>query len=133
MLFNMRNFTCMTKHTPLNSPSALTNGSSDKRGSISYVVKTFLFNELSNRLGETLVMSLHVVLQDQTTQRTSWFICSDKWFELKFCNTVPIMFYIREDWGKKGRNQKDDQRSQKIRVTTKCSFELKNLHCSPTF
>lgn len=55
------------KRTPFplkNSPLALTNGSSDKRRSISYVVKTFLLNELSNRLRETLVMSLHIVLQD---------------------------------------------------------------------
>lgn len=78
---------------PATLSPVLTNGSSNKRGSIPYVVKTFLLNELSNRLGEALVMSLHIIFQDQTTQRTSWLICLERFRRKEINSLRPNILY----------------------------------------
>lgn len=57
------------------TPAApLTYGGSDERGGVTNVVETLLFDEVSHRWWKALVMCLHVVLEDETTERASWLI-----------------------------------------------------------
>lgn len=57
------------------TPAArLTYSGSDERGGITDVVETLLFDEVSHRRWKALVMRLHVVLKDETTERASWLI-----------------------------------------------------------
>ena len=53
----------------------LTDSGADERGGVSDVVEAFLFDEVGHRRREVLVVSLHVILQDQTAQGTSGLIC----------------------------------------------------------
>jgi len=54
-------------HTP-------TDCSSDKRRGVSNVVEAFSFDEVGHVRREVLVVSFHIVLQNQTTQRASGLV-----------------------------------------------------------
>lgn len=53
----------------------LTDGGADERGRVSDVVETLSLDEVGHGGRKVLVMSLHVVFQDQTAQRSSRLIC----------------------------------------------------------
>lgn len=57
---------------------SLTNGSPDEGGWVPNVAQTFLLDEVCHRRREVLVVSLHIVLQNQTTERTRRLICEVK-------------------------------------------------------
>lgn len=57
---------------------SLTYGGPDERGGVANVVETFLFDEVGHRRWKALVMCLHVVLEDEATERASWLICGKR-------------------------------------------------------
>ena len=64
--------------TPTATELSLTYGGPDERGGVTDVVETFLFDEVGHRRWKALVMCLHVVLEDETTERASRLICGKR-------------------------------------------------------
>lgn len=57
-----------------NAAERPTDRGADERGGITDVVHTLLLDEVGHGLREVLVVSLHVILQDQATEGASGFI-----------------------------------------------------------
>jgi hypothetical protein len=55
----------------------LTDGGPDERGGVANVVETLLLDEVGHRWREALVMCLHIVLEDEATERARWLICRE--------------------------------------------------------
>lgn len=66
-----RYFSTNSNKTETMRPHKLTNRGPDERRGVSDVVETLLLDEVSHGRGKVLVMSFHIVLQDQAAQGTS--------------------------------------------------------------
>lgn len=62
---------------PLKPGFRLTDGGADERRRVSDVVETLSLDEVGHGRREVLVVSLHVVLENQTAQRTCGLVCRD--------------------------------------------------------
>ena len=73
---NITNHTHVHTHIQ-NNPAVshtLTNSGSDERGRITDVVQTLSLDEICHGRWKVLVVSLHIVLQDQTAEGASWLV-----------------------------------------------------------